>query len=97
VEPTKVERRGCGTVGDLGICDEKFIAPLREIASFISRMAQLPASDRTYRPQGQRQAALRRRRHGVRGRSQRRHTRAAACGGEFEDQTAGMPRTVSPT
>jgi 2,4-dienoyl-CoA reductase-like NADH-dependent reductase (Old Yellow Enzyme family) len=35
VESTKVERRGCGTVGDLGIWDDKFIAPLRDIASFI--------------------------------------------------------------
>ena len=28
VESTKVERRGCGTVGDLGIWDDKFVAPL---------------------------------------------------------------------
>lgn len=35
VESTKVERRGCGTVGDLGIWDDRFIAPLRDIASFI--------------------------------------------------------------
>lgn len=35
VESTKVERRGCGTVGDLGIWDDKFIAPLRDIASFV--------------------------------------------------------------
>lgn len=35
VESTKVERRGCGTRGDLGIWDDKFIAPLRDIASFI--------------------------------------------------------------
>ncbi|MET0674938.1 MAG: NADH:flavin oxidoreductase/NADH oxidase, partial [Bradyrhizobium sp.] len=35
VESTKVERRGCGTVGDLGIWDDKFIAPLREIAGVI--------------------------------------------------------------
>ncbi|MGY4435151.1 2,4-dienoyl-CoA reductase-like NADH-dependent reductase (Old Yellow Enzyme family) [Bradyrhizobium sp. F1.13.1] len=35
VESTKVERRGCGTVGDLGIWGDKFIAPLRDIASFI--------------------------------------------------------------
>jgi 2,4-dienoyl-CoA reductase-like NADH-dependent reductase (Old Yellow Enzyme family) len=34
VESTKVERRGCGTIGDLGIWDDKFIAPLRQIASF---------------------------------------------------------------
>ena len=35
VESTKVERRGCGTAGDLGIWDDKFITPLRDIASFI--------------------------------------------------------------
>lgn len=35
VESTKVERRGCGTAGDLGIWDDKFIAPLREIANII--------------------------------------------------------------
>ena len=28
VESTKVERRGCGTVGDLGIWDDAFIEPL---------------------------------------------------------------------
>src|SRR6188768_3281997 len=35
VESTKVERRGCGTVGDLGIWDDKFIDPLQEIAGVI--------------------------------------------------------------
>jgi 2,4-dienoyl-CoA reductase-like NADH-dependent reductase (Old Yellow Enzyme family) len=35
VESTKVERRGCGTLGDLGIWDDKFIAPLANIAQFI--------------------------------------------------------------
>ena len=35
VESTKVERRGCGTTGDLGIWDDKFIAPLHQIAGFI--------------------------------------------------------------
>jgi 2,4-dienoyl-CoA reductase-like NADH-dependent reductase (Old Yellow Enzyme family) len=35
VESTKVERRGCGTVGDLGIWDDKFIGPLQEIAGVI--------------------------------------------------------------
>ncbi len=28
VESTKVERRGCGTVGDLGIWDDSFVEPL---------------------------------------------------------------------
>lgn len=35
VESTKVERRGCGTLGDLGIWDDQFIAPLANIAQFI--------------------------------------------------------------
>jgi 2,4-dienoyl-CoA reductase-like NADH-dependent reductase (Old Yellow Enzyme family) len=35
VESTKVERRGCGTVGDLGIWDDAFIAPLSRLAAFI--------------------------------------------------------------
>lgn len=34
VESTKVERRGCGTVGDLGLWDDAFVAPLRRIAEF---------------------------------------------------------------
>jgi 2,4-dienoyl-CoA reductase-like NADH-dependent reductase (Old Yellow Enzyme family) len=35
VESTKVERRGCGTLGDLGLWDDKFIPGLANIASFI--------------------------------------------------------------
>jgi 2,4-dienoyl-CoA reductase-like NADH-dependent reductase (Old Yellow Enzyme family) len=35
VESTKVERRGCGTVGDLGIWDDVFIAPLGRLVKFI--------------------------------------------------------------
>lgn len=35
VESTKVERRGCGTVGDLGIWDDVFIEPLRRLVKFI--------------------------------------------------------------
>ena len=35
VESTKVERRGCGTVGDLGIWDDCFVEPLRRLATFI--------------------------------------------------------------
>ena len=34
VESTKIERRGCGTVGDLGLWDDAFIPPLRRIADF---------------------------------------------------------------
>src|ERR1700744_6127522 len=35
VESTKVERRGCGTVGDLGIWDDAFVAPLRRLVQFV--------------------------------------------------------------
>src|SRR6202162_4403962 len=35
VESTKVERRGCGTVGDLGIWDDKFVEPLARLGDFI--------------------------------------------------------------
>jgi 2,4-dienoyl-CoA reductase-like NADH-dependent reductase (Old Yellow Enzyme family) len=35
VESTKVERRGCGTVGDLGVWDDAFIAPLSRLVRFI--------------------------------------------------------------
>jgi 2,4-dienoyl-CoA reductase-like NADH-dependent reductase (Old Yellow Enzyme family) len=35
MESTKVERRGCGTVGDLGLWKDEFIAPLRRVADFI--------------------------------------------------------------
>jgi 2,4-dienoyl-CoA reductase-like NADH-dependent reductase (Old Yellow Enzyme family) len=35
VESTKVERRGCGTVGDLGLWDDAFIAPLRRIVDIV--------------------------------------------------------------
>ena len=37
VESTKVERRGCGTVGDLGIWDDKFVEPLKRVADFIKQ------------------------------------------------------------
>ena len=35
VESTKVERRGCGTVGDLGIWDDAFVEPLSRLVRFI--------------------------------------------------------------
>jgi len=37
VESTKVERRGCGTVGDLGIWDDKFVEPLGRLVRFIKQ------------------------------------------------------------
>lgn len=35
MESTKVERRGCGTVGDLGLWKDEFVPPLRRIVEFI--------------------------------------------------------------
>src|SRR6201988_2738129 len=37
VESTKVERRGCGTVGDLGIWEDAFIEPLSRLVKFIKQ------------------------------------------------------------
>ena len=37
VESTKVERRGCGTVGDLGIWDDAFVEPLKRLVRFIKQ------------------------------------------------------------
>lgn len=42
VESTKVERRGCGTVGDLGLWDDKFIEPHRRLTKFIKEMNSVP-------------------------------------------------------
>ena len=42
VESTKVERRGCGTIGDLGLWDNAFIAPLRRITDFIKQQNAVP-------------------------------------------------------
>ena len=43
MESTKVERRGCGTVGDLGIWDDKFIPGLKRCVEFIRRHNSVPA------------------------------------------------------
>jgi 2,4-dienoyl-CoA reductase-like NADH-dependent reductase (Old Yellow Enzyme family) len=42
-EGTAVERRGCGTVGDLGIWDDAFIEPLKRIVDFIRAQGSVPA------------------------------------------------------
>src|SRR5690348_4775547 len=42
MESTKVERRGCGTVGDLGIWQDDFIPGLKRCAEFIRRHAAVP-------------------------------------------------------
>src|SRR5258707_4936359 len=41
VESTKVERRGCGTLGDLGIWDDQFIEPLSRLVKFIKQQNSL--------------------------------------------------------
>jgi 2,4-dienoyl-CoA reductase-like NADH-dependent reductase (Old Yellow Enzyme family) len=41
-EGTAVERRGCGSVADLGIWDDGFIAPLRRLTDFIRSFGAVP-------------------------------------------------------
>src|SRR3984885_14346349 len=41
-EGTAVERRGCGSVADLGIWDDRFIAPVRRIPDFIRSFVAVP-------------------------------------------------------
>ncbi len=43
VESTKVERRGCGTVGDTGLWDDAHIPGMRRIADFIRAHGAVPA------------------------------------------------------
>ena len=42
VESTKVERRGCGTVGDLGLWHDDFIHYLKRLADFIREHSSVP-------------------------------------------------------
>ena len=42
MESTKVERRGCGTVGDLGIWDDAFIPGLKRCVEFIRKHNSVP-------------------------------------------------------
>jgi 2,4-dienoyl-CoA reductase-like NADH-dependent reductase (Old Yellow Enzyme family) len=42
MESTKVERRGCGTVGDLGLWDDAFIPGLKRCADFIRAQNAVP-------------------------------------------------------
>jgi 2,4-dienoyl-CoA reductase-like NADH-dependent reductase (Old Yellow Enzyme family) len=42
LESTKVERRGCGTIGDLGLWDDAFIDHFRPIAEFIRQHGAVP-------------------------------------------------------
>lgn len=42
MESTKVERRGCGTIGDLGLWDDAFIPGLKRCADFIRQHNAVP-------------------------------------------------------
>ncbi len=42
VESTKVERRGCGTVGDLGLWDDDFIRYFKKLSDFIRLQGAIP-------------------------------------------------------
>lgn len=42
IESTKVERRGCGTIGDVGLWDDSFIAPMARLADFIRANGAVP-------------------------------------------------------
>jgi 2,4-dienoyl-CoA reductase-like NADH-dependent reductase (Old Yellow Enzyme family) len=43
VESTKVERRGCGTIGDLGLWHDDFIPHFQRLADFIRENGAVPA------------------------------------------------------
>ncbi len=43
IESTKVERRGCGTVGDLGLWDDAHIPGIRRVVDFIRQHNCVPA------------------------------------------------------
>ena len=42
VESTKVDPRGCTTPADLGLWDDRFIAPMKRITDFIKRYGAVP-------------------------------------------------------
>ena len=42
MESTKVERRGCGTLGDLGLWDDAFVPGLARCARFIRAQGAVP-------------------------------------------------------
>jgi 2,4-dienoyl-CoA reductase-like NADH-dependent reductase (Old Yellow Enzyme family) len=42
IESTKVERRGCGTVGDLGLWDDSFVPHMARLAAFIRANGAVP-------------------------------------------------------
>ena len=42
IESTKVERRGCGTAGDLGLWDDKYVPHFRRLSDFIRAQNSAP-------------------------------------------------------
>ena len=42
IESTKVERRGCGTAGDLGLWDDKYVPHFRRLSDFIRAQNSVP-------------------------------------------------------
>ena len=49
VESTKVDRRGCGTVGDLGLWHDDFVPGIKRLADFIRAHNAVPAIQRGIR------------------------------------------------
>jgi len=43
IESTKVERRGCGTAGDMGLWDDSYTAHFKKLADFIRSQNSVPA------------------------------------------------------
>tara|TARA_Y100000780_G_C13662743_1_gene409303 strand:+ start:115 stop:1230 length:1116 start_codon:yes stop_codon:yes gene_type:complete len=43
IESTKVERRGCGTAGDMGLWDDSYTAHFKRLADFIRNQNSVPA------------------------------------------------------
>ena len=43
IESTKVERRGCGTAGDMGLWDDSYTAHFKRLADFIRKQNSVPA------------------------------------------------------
>jgi 2,4-dienoyl-CoA reductase-like NADH-dependent reductase (Old Yellow Enzyme family) len=83
VESTKVERRGCGTVGDLGIWDDAFVEPLSRLVKFIHQQnsiaafsSAIPAARRVRRGPGKATSLCSERRTSRIGRRGRRWRRA---------------------
>src|SRR3954469_11982989 len=78
VESTKVERRGCGTLGDLGIWDDVFVEPLKRVVKFIKQQNSANSAW-SFRPKSTRQASMGGRRAITANARDRRLGRVDAC------------------